>query len=83
MMWGYGSGGWWMMLMPLLWIALVAVVVWAVVRVLQTGSGGGRPDARRETPLEILDRRYALGEIDDTTYAATRARLTGREPSPR
>lgn len=79
MMYGYGPGGWWMMFMPLLWIALIAVIVWAVVRVILP-SGGGRAEARRETPLEILDRRYAQGEIDDTAYTTARARLSGREP---
>jgi len=82
MMYGYGYGGWWMMLMPLLWIALIAVIVWAAVRLIRPASGGGHSDeARRETPLEILDRRYAQGEIDDATYTTARARLTGREPS--
>ncbi|MFU8875645.1 SHOCT domain-containing protein [Micromonospora sp. SL4-19] len=79
MMYGYGTGGWWMMLMPLLWIAFIAVLVWAAVRFIQPGSGG-RAGAR-ETPLEILDRRYAQGEIDDSAYTTARARLTGREPS--
>jgi putative membrane protein len=81
MMYGYGAGGWWMMLMPLLWIALVAVVVWAVVRLIRPAGDAGRAEARRETPLEILDRRYAQGEIDDATYTTARARLSGREPS--
>jgi putative membrane protein len=80
MMYGYGAGGWWMMLMPLLWIALIAVIVWAIVRLIHPGNGG-RAVERRETPLEILDRRYAQGEIDDATYTTARARLTGREPS--
>jgi len=80
MMYGYGTGGWWMMLMPLLWIALIAVIIWAGVRLIQPGSNS-RAGAHRDTPLEILDRRYAQGEIDDTTYTTARARLTGREPS--
>ncbi|NUO56430.1 MAG: SHOCT domain-containing protein [Hamadaea sp.] len=76
MMYGYGFGGWWMMLMPLLWIALIALGVWAVVRSLpQSGP-------HRETPLEVLDRRYAHGEIDDTAYATARARLTDRSRPP-
>jgi putative membrane protein len=72
MMYGFGTGGWWMVLMPLLWLALLAPVAWAVVR-------AGRPDVR-ESALEILDRRYARGEIDDTTYTTARARLSGRGP---
>ncbi|MBI3687040.1 MAG: hypothetical protein HY241_06790 [Actinobacteria bacterium] len=80
MMYGYGPGWAWMMLMPLVWIALIAVIVWAVMRLIQRPSDGGRDLPRRETPQEILDRRFALGEIDADTYAQSRARLAGREP---
>lgn len=83
MMYGYGFGAWWMMLMPLVWIVLIAVVVWAVVRVIrpQGGpAGGGVTQQPPETPQEILDRRYARGEIDDEAYTRARARLAGREP---
>jgi putative membrane protein len=79
MMYGYGAG-WWMLLMPLLWIALIGVIVWAAVRVAQP-AGTRRTEPYRETPQEILDRRYARGEIDDDTYVRARARLSGQEPS--
>jgi putative membrane protein len=79
----YGNwGGWgWMMLMPLLWIGLVAVIVWAAVRVAGPSTGdraAGQP--RRETPQEILDRRFASGEIDADAYTRARDRLAGRQP---
>jgi putative membrane protein len=81
----YGGGGWgWMMLMPLLWVALLAVIVWAVVRLAQPGGRSGGPGgydydrSRRETPQEILDRRFASGEIDADAYTQARARLAGR-----
>jgi uncharacterized membrane protein len=32
----------------------------------------------RETPLEILDRRFAEGEISEEDYRARREVLTGR-----
>jgi putative membrane protein len=73
----YGWGWGWMMLMPLLWIALIGVISWAVIRVV------GRPSDRaadkpRETPQEILDRRFASGEIDADVYSEARDRLAGR-----
>ncbi len=80
MMWGYGPGWGWMMLMPLLWIVLLGVIAWAVVRLVQRPGDHGRDQQRRETPQEILDRRYASGEIDTDTYTQTRAHLAGREP---
>ena len=34
-----------------------------------------------ETPLQILQRRYARGEIDTTEYENRKARLTRDQPS--
>jgi putative membrane protein len=79
-----------MFLMPLLWIALIAVIVWAVVRLVQrpgdAGYAGQRPHDTgyagqpRETPQEILDRRFALGEIDADAYTAARDHLARSAP---
>lgn len=79
MMWGYGYGWWWMMLMPLLWVALLGVIVWAVVRLTQRPADRSVDRPQRETPQEILDRRFASGEIDADTYTQARARLAGRD----
>lgn len=78
----YGSwGGWgWMMLMPLVWIALIGVIVWAVVRIMQRGDRVTAP--ARETPQQILDRRLASGEIDPDAYTKARAVLADRDRSP-
>ncbi|GHE38767.1 hypothetical protein GCM10018771_18990 [Streptomyces cellulosae] len=85
---GYWDGGWaWMAFMPLLWIVLIGLVVWAVVRLTQ--HGGGRDDGRegrepwRETPEEILDRRFASGEIDVDAYTEARERLATHRPRKR
>ncbi|MER7818249.1 hypothetical protein [Streptomyces sp. NPDC096153] len=73
-----------MTFMPLLWIALIGLVVWAVIRLTQQSSG--RHDATdprrtsRETPEEILDRRFASGEIDPDAYAEARKRLAAHRP---
>ena len=84
--WGFGAG--WMMLMPLLWIALLGVIIWAVVRLTQgSWTGGRREDSRhdpgRETPQEILDRRLASGEIDTAAYDEARQRLSEQRSSRR
>ena len=80
MMWGYGPGWAWMMLMPLLWLVLIAVIVWAVIRLVRPPGDGERGRQHRETPQEILDRRFASGEIDAEAYRQARAHLAGREP---
>jgi putative membrane protein len=80
MMYG-GWGGWgWMTLMPLLWIVLIGLIVWAVIRLTRRSSDQAGAYPRRETPQEILDRRFAAGEIDAETYVRTRDTLAGKRP---
>ncbi len=58
MMGPYGYGG---MFMWLILIVLVAVIIYFVIeRSRGNGAGGGATD---ETPVEILKKRYAKGEI--------------------
>ncbi len=87
MMWGYGPGAGWMLLMPLLWVGLLGGIVWAVVRLARSpgerSAERGQVPPRRESPQEILDRRLALGEIDVDAYTQLRARLTGQVPESR
>jgi putative membrane protein len=83
MMWGYdpGWGGWLMMVSGnILWIALLGVLVWAVVRRIEQrqsifGSPGPRSSAHEPSALEILSQRYARGEIDTATFEQMRERL--------
>ncbi|MFR9798240.1 SHOCT domain-containing protein [Streptomyces sp. MS06] len=86
----WDGGGWaWMAFMPLLWIVLIGLAVWGLVRLVQNSSHG-RPDAgrggpteNRETPEEILDRRFASGEIDADAYAEARKHLAAHRPRTR
>ncbi len=87
MMWGYGLN--WpsmtlMMLGSTLWIVVLVVIAWAVIRWLnhrttsptrqtQALSGSG-PTAR-----EILSQRYARGEIDAATFEQMQERLEASE----
>jgi putative membrane protein len=83
MMWGYGFNWLSMTLMMLgstLWIVVLVVLAWAVVRWLKhrttsptrqtTTLPSSGPTAR-----EILSQRYARGEIDTTTFEQMRERL--------
>ncbi len=61
-------------LMGILCLVLVALAIFLFVRLM---SGGGRlGGGGRETPEEILDRRFAQGELDAETYRAQRAVLS-------
>ncbi|MEV6053597.1 SHOCT domain-containing protein [Streptomyces sp. NPDC052107] len=84
----WAGGGWaWMAFMPLLWIALIALAVWAGIRFAHHptthGDSTHRAPEPRETPEEILDRRFATGEIDADTYTEARQRLAAHKPGPR
>ncbi|MFI7061728.1 SHOCT domain-containing protein [Kribbella sp. NPDC050124] len=72
---GMGWGGWIMMTITVVafW-ALVAVVVVALVRSLRGSSAGVE---RPKDALELLDERYARGEIDEADYEHRRQLLTG------
>ncbi len=81
MMYG-GWGGWgpMMLLMSMLWIVLIGLVVWAAIQLGQRSSNATRAQPLRETPQEILDRRFASGEIDADAYRQARDALTGADP---
>ena len=72
MMYGYGYWGMIIGAVIILVVLLgfVLLVVWAVRR---TGSGSGRP----QTAREILDLRYARGEITREQYEQMKHDLTG------
>ena len=76
MMGWYGMGmGWGAWLgMGLFWLVLLGVILYAVVRLLPSGRSNAR-DRDPESPEQILDRRFARGEIDIDTYRAQRAAL--------
>lgn len=69
--WGTGWGG--MFLGPLfmiVWLAILAGAIVLVVRWLGGGTFGMTPQQR--TPRQILDERYARGEIDREEYQRRR-----------
>ncbi|MFR9777005.1 SHOCT domain-containing protein [Micromonospora sp. MS34] len=77
--WGMGMGGW--IFMALFWIVVVGLIVWGVSVLLpRTRSDqAGRP----ERPEEILDRRFALGEIDVEQYRRAREDLAAARSARR
>jgi putative membrane protein len=80
MMGWYGGGmgllGW--LGMGVLWLILLGLIVWLLVRLLPS-SGGGTARTTGESPLEILDRRLANGQIDLDTWKAHRGALLGAQ----
>jgi putative membrane protein len=69
-----GSGMAWMMVFgAVAWLALVGLAGWALGRYLNNATKPPRVD--RESPLEILERRYAEGAIDVADFDEARARI--------
>jgi len=68
MMWNWGPWmGWGGMvfggfLFLLFWVAVIALVVWAVAKVARGGDRVSSPTPR-QSPLDIAKERYARGEI--------------------
>lgn len=73
MMNGYGMGGWFGM--GLWWILVVVLVV--IVGMWAFKRAGDSPSAPRESARDILDKRYARGEIGRDEYEQKRRDLGG------
>lgn len=72
-----GGMGLWMLLWALVGLAvLVLAVVGVVWLVRRTDTPRPAPAIDRETPEELLRRRYATGEIDEDEYLRRRSGLS-------
>ena len=73
MMGGYGS----MFLVPIIIIVVIGIIVWAVVAATQkSGNSNDTTGHKTETPLDVLKRRYAQGEINKEEYEEKKRDLT-------
>ena len=66
---GFGGGFMW-----LFWILLIVVVVWALKA---TAFSNGKAERKDKSPLEILQERFARGEIDEEEFERKRKLLSG------
>jgi putative membrane protein len=75
--WGYGWGwGGGMFFGPLFMIGgPVLLIVLVVLLIRWLSDGRDSPSVRLRTPREILDERFAKGEIDREDYEARRKAL--------
>lgn len=66
---GMGWGGW--LVMSLMMVAFWALVVWGLVAIFRgTRDTDAVTGVRGRDPMEILDERFARGEIDTEEYRA-------------
>ena len=75
MMGWYGGGmsplGW--VATGVFWVLMLGLILWLIARLLPGGSKTTRPTD--DSPVEILNRRLAGGEIDLAAWQAQRAAL--------
>ncbi|MDP2730511.1 MAG: SHOCT domain-containing protein [Dehalococcoidales bacterium] len=80
LLWGGQYGGWGMMgpgmmggygtmfLMPVLWIVVLGLIIWAVVAAVRPGESNRSDSAAYSSALDVLKKRYARGEINKEEY---------------
>ncbi len=71
-----GAAGW--LGMGVFWLVLLGLIVWLVVWLLP-GSNRGITRPSGESPVEILDRRLASGQMDLEAWQVQRAALLGAQ----
>lgn len=76
--WDMGWAGGWMMLV---WVLVLGLIVWGVVALTRST----RRDTRdtQPTPAEVLQMRFARGEISEEEYRQARAALDDRHRAGR
>ncbi len=66
MLWGYGGFGF--IWMAVFWVGVILLIVWAVRRPDESDNGASRA-------LDILEERYARGELDADEFTTRREQL--------
>ena len=74
--WGYGAFGLFHMIS---WIIILGLIVAAAIWLVRTmaESGAHQPHARRSPGLDVLEERYARGEINRDEYLQKKQDISG------
>lgn len=63
-----GTGGGFMWFVWIFGVIIIGLIIWAVIFVVNKSQNNSQSLPSGETPLEILRRRYAKGEITDEEF---------------
>ena len=64
----YPEGGWFMGWMSIGWLFILVLIVTMALIVLRNAPPGRTAGPGRESPEDLLKRRFAAGEIGDEEY---------------
>ena len=67
---GMGAWGWWWMI--LVWVIIIVAAIFIIKSIVGKGTGS----QHHETPLDVLKRRYAAGEITKEQFDQMKKDLT-------
>jgi putative membrane protein len=73
--WGAGGGYGGMWIGPIFLIVILGAAVWAASTFISRGGAGTPPSRTDKTARDILDERFARGEIDEDEYRRRRDAL--------
>ncbi len=73
--WGYGMGWLGMILMGLFWVAVIVGIIFLIRWLFVSTGSKGHVAASEDSPLEIVKRRYARGEINKEEFEAKKKDL--------
>ncbi len=78
MMWNWGTGwGWWMVFGWVWMVVFWGLIIWAVYAVVSRLTERGQtPPATGPSALDILERRYASGELTYEQFEEMRRHLS-------
>lgn len=72
----YGDGMWMGFGGGFMWLFWILIIV-AIVMLVKAGGSSQSSDHHHETPIEILKKCYARGEIDDEEFQRKKKELAG------
>ena len=70
--WGMGFGGFGFLWMAIFWIVILVAAIWLLGNLFPRSNTDQAPRNEPESPVDIVKRRYARGEISHEEYEATR-----------
>ena len=74
---GWGMGDWGMGFGFIFWLVILAIIIWGVASFVRSQTLSGNQRSRHSTGLELLEERYARGDISREEYLQKKRDIVG------